>query len=109
LGFSVWHYSLLSRWPTIGPVTGYSSSVVEPLSDVAMYCAHRPSHLITSSSTTHLVRDLVGLDEDRLGFRNDVVAEVLEVPGERTVVQVEVREAVGHSNISLPQASAPCS
>jgi hypothetical protein len=39
--------------------------------------------------------DLVGFDEDRLGFRNDVASEVLEVVDERRVVQVEVGEAIG--------------
>ena len=34
------------------------------------------NHLLTQ---THLVRDLVGFDENRLGFRGGLVGEVLEV------------------------------
>jgi hypothetical protein len=49
---------------------------------------HQPiNHLIIQP---HLVRDLIGLDEDRLGIRSGCVGGVLEEVGERRVVQVEV-------------------
>jgi hypothetical protein len=41
----------------------------------------------------HPVRDLVGLDEDRLGFRSGGVGWVLEEVSGRDVVQVEESEA----------------
>jgi hypothetical protein len=49
----------------------------------------------------HLVRDLVGLDEDRLGFRDVFVSQVLEEGGEWTVVQVEVLGSVLGLNWSI--------
>jgi hypothetical protein len=78
---------------------------------------HRDSFQVQSDQqpTQHLVihrqgvRDPVGFEEDRLGFRSDWVSEVLELVGERAVVQVKVGKTAGHSNISLSQASALCS
>jgi hypothetical protein len=43
---------------------------------------------------TQSVRDLIGFDEDRLGFQSALVCEVLEVLGDWAVVQVEVCEGI---------------
>jgi hypothetical protein len=52
--------------------------------------------------------NLVGLDENRLGFRSGFLGEVLEVLGDWAVVQVEVGEAAGDTSwdgrsLELPQ------
>jgi hypothetical protein len=60
----------------------------------AWWCNHppallRPQPINQLVIQTQNVRELVGFGENRLGFRSGAVGEVLEVGGERTVVQVE--------------------
>jgi hypothetical protein len=52
---------------------------------------------------TQSVRDLVGFDKDRLGFRSDFVGQVLEVTGEGAGVQVESRGEPFRAVASFPR------
>jgi hypothetical protein len=77
------------------PSGGPMGDLVSYQTSLGIQPSHQPlKHLVIQPQS---VRDLVGLDEDRLGFRSGIVGWVLEEVGERAVGQVEGSEAVRDS------------
>ena len=53
---------------------------------------HQPLHHLVIQPPS--VRKLFGFTENRLGFRGDVVFQVRQVPGDRTIIQVEMLQPI---------------